>query len=73
MSNTTKSKAQLELQDAVHEAHVYMDLCANGLAVFDAHNAALNAVEDAIRLNKFQAPKPVDSISLDLTLASQVA
>jgi hypothetical protein len=69
MSNQTKSKAQLELQDAIHEAHVYMDLCANGLAVFDAHNPALNAVEDAIRLTKFQSKAPaVDSISLDLSV-----
>lgn len=67
------TKAQQELALAADELAAYMAACKDGSESFNAFHPSLNAVEDAIRLTKFQnKPQPVDAISLDLKMV-QVA
>lgn len=69
----SNTKSQQELALAAEELAAYMKACKDGSESFSAFHPTLNAVEDAIRLTKFQnKPQPVDAISLDLKLV-QVA
>lgn len=66
--NQTSIKARQELAAAIEEAHAYMKACAEGSEAFSAFHPALNGVEDAIRLTKFQTQGPAGYvIGVDLS------